>query len=460
MSENYEIKSLTKQLNTELISNEGNKLSEELEARFYKLMELITLSMLEGDDNFFGSVLIQMKREINYDINSPLLSLPQGRSFVLYMNPKLFLECSYVEMKALIKHEIYHIISKHHIRAKAMKKTMGQLAINLAMDISVNQYLINLPSWSETMEKVNQAFDLELNDSQTMEQQAEVIQAALKRLRSAKSSKDQWKFAQELIGEGKDSAASHDYWESVEEKIDPGQIEESLKKLTVNAAKGKVPDSVNEIIAKLYTKPVIKWSDFLKRLVGTTAYGHKKTVTRQDRRQPWRSDLRGSLVDHKAEIIVAIDISGSMTDTELEQIMNEIFGIVRTSEHEITIIECDDKIQRVYNAKTNKDVRKKTNTKGSTKFSPVFRFMRENNKRNAILVYFTDGEGERELEVLPFNRRTLWVLTGKSEKLSLKDSFGNVIKLSIQRNDSTQNSYEIVRNEMKDRLVETPAAAI
>ena len=48
-------------------------------------------------------------------------------------------------MKSTIKHEIYHILSFHLNRAKSLKTKYSTLAINMAMDIVVNQHLKDLP---------------------------------------------------------------------------------------------------------------------------------------------------------------------------------------------------------------------------------------------------------------------------------------------------------------------------
>jgi predicted metal-dependent peptidase len=273
------------------------------------------------------------------------------------MNPSLFLNCSYNEMKALIKHEVYHVISKHHIRARAVRNKYSPLAINLAMDISVNQYIINLPLWSETIEKVRRSYNVQLKEERSMEEYAEEIQKALDKLKKSKDDDKGKPQKMDFMSEYPDLSSAHDFWEKIMETTETDQIEEVLKKMISNVQKGKIPKSVEEIMAKLYSKPEITWSDYLKRMVGTAAYGHKKTVTRKDRRQPERLDLRGRLVDHRAEIAVAIDISGSVSDNEIEQIMAEIFSIVKNSDHKITVIECDDTVQRVYTVNNVKEIK-------------------------------------------------------------------------------------------------------
>ena len=171
----------------------------------------------------------------------------------------------------------------------------------------------------------------------------------------------------------------------------------------------------------------LPWNLFLKKLMGTIEANKKKTVTRRNRRQPSRLDLRGELRGHKAEIAVAIDISGSISDEEFKQAIKEVLAIVKSHNQEITIIECDKEIRRAYKVKSPRDVQERIATGGGTKFSPVFEYA--NNKKINLLIYFTDGKGEEKLEVIPRGYKTLWVISGRGDKLSLREPFGVVKKL-------------------------------
>ena len=162
--------------------------------------------------------------------------------------------------------------------------------------------------------------------------------------------------------------------------------------------------------------------------MGTVESNKKKTITRRNRRQPHRLDLRGELRNHKAEVAVAIDISGSISDEEFKQAIKEVLSIVKNYNHEITIIECDNEIRRTYKVKSIKDVKDRINIRGGTKFSPVFEYA--NNRKINLLVYFTDGEGESRLSVVPRGYKVLWVMSGRGDKLSVKEPYGAVKKLS------------------------------
>ena len=138
---------------------------------------------------------------------------------------------------------------------------------------------------------------------------------------------------------------THDIWEESND-IDEKTLKEFTEKFINNAEKGKIPHYLEGMISSLKnSKGELPWNLYLKRLMGTVESNKKKTITRRNRRQPNRLDLRGELRSHKAEIAVAIDISGSISDEEFKQAIKEVLTIVKNYNHEITIIECDNEIK-------------------------------------------------------------------------------------------------------------------
>ncbi len=105
-------------------------------------------------------------------------------------------------------------------------------------------------------------------------------------------------------------------------------------------------------------------------------------------------------------LIAAIDTSGSMDADTLVEIGDALAALRRLS-REITVVECDARIQRVYRFDgALRDVQ----GRGGTDLRPVFEpaFLRAHP--SDLLVYFTDGEGavpEKDPGV-----PTLWVLSG------------------------------------------------
>jgi len=59
--------------------------------------------------------------------------------------------------------------------------------------------------------------------------------------------------------------------------------------------------------------------------------------------------------------------------------------------------------------------------------------------RHVVLIYFTDGIGEKELNVKPINKKTIWVVSG-SEELSLKNTYGEVKRINSEKKEVVEGN--------------------
>ena len=404
------------------------KMETEYNREFFALVDKVNLSLMEDKDNFYGYFLFQMEKSIRFDIASATAINFKGAKYIIYFNPIIFLELNMKQMETTIKHEILHIVSQHLIRGKELKNKYSNLAINMAMDVVVNQYLNYLPPYSITLEYINVKYNMKLEPYKTFEYYLEKIQTELDLQEKDEDGEENDANNDNNIATDYDPEKTHDIWEDSDD-IDEKTLKEFTEKFVNQSNKGKNPSYLSDLIASLKNNNgELPWNLYLKKLMGTVESNKKKTITRRNRRQPYRLDLRGELRSHKAEIVVAIDISGSISDEEFKQAIKEVLNIVKNYNHEITIIECDNEIRRIYKAKSIKDIKDRINIRGGTKFSPVFEYA--NNKRVNLLVYFTDGEGENRLSVVPRGYKVLWVISGRGDKLSVKEPYGVVKKLS------------------------------
>jgi predicted metal-dependent peptidase len=125
----------------------------------------------------------------------------------------------------------------------------------------------------------------------------------------------------------------------------------------------------------------------------------------------------------RQHMLLGIDTSGSVSDTELKEFMNEIHHIYKCGV-DITIIQCDTRIRSIdpYKGKFEMQV----HGRGGTEFDPVLEYFNENLRKYTSLVYFTDGECWTTVKP---KGNILWVL---SERSSMNDSLpGKVIKLEL-----------------------------
>ncbi len=399
----------------------------DFEEEFARLVDKVNLGLMADKDNFYGYFLLHMSREISFAISSPTAVNFKGAKYVIYFNPLLFLNLTLQQMESTIKHEILHILSLHLLRAKEFKAGYSQLAVNMAMDIVVNTYLDDLPPYATTLEWVNLHYSLKLLPFEPFEYYAEKLQPAIDLLEADKDGAEIDSGVEEKIAAEYDPEKTHDLWEATSD-IDEQTLREFTAKFADDACKGGIPNYAAGLLAALKTGGgELPWNLYLKRLMGAVESDKKKTVTRRSRRQPARLDIRGELRSHKAKIAVALDISGSINDEEFQQAVAEVLAIVKNYHHEITIIECDNEIRRAYKVKAAKDIKDRSNVRGGTRFSPVFEYANRNNVD--LLIYFTDGKGEDRLLTTPRGYKTLWVISGRGDKLSLQEAYGAVKKL-------------------------------
>jgi predicted metal-dependent peptidase len=122
-------------------------------------------------------------------------------------------------------------------------------------------------------------------------------------------------------------------------------------------------------------------------------------------------------------MLLAIDTSGSVSDDELKEFMNEIHHIYKAGV-DITIIQCDTSIRSIEAYRGKNDL--KVQGRGGTEFDPVLDYYNENSKKYTSLVYFTDGECDANVKP---KGNVLWVI---SERSSMNmDLPGKVIKLEL-----------------------------
>ena len=153
----------------------------------------------------------------------------------------------------------------------------------------------------------------------------------------------------------------------------------------------------------------LPWPQLLRRYIGQ-ARQVRPVFNHPPRRFP---DLVGIIPGKRRQpdrpkIMVVIDTSASMTDDLLELIDAELAKLAR--DHDVTIVECDYSIQRVY------EYRHRLKTlagRGGTDFCPPLekQFLRKH--RPDLIVFFTDGEGPAPER--PPRVRLIWCLTPEGE---------------------------------------------
>lgn len=458
---NYDVVSLLYSIRSDIkLLNESDKEKKlkYIKKNFLQMMELLKLFLISERNMYYGYFLTNMKFEVNFE--TKIIAGIKLNSFppIFESNPLILCEFKLKEIIYIICHEIDHIVFNHPsemIKVNPHRDDDLFYKFNLAADAAVNDRLnleisnknnfMSAPKGIITSKSLREMFELDnIKPLESYLYYFNIIKNLnLKRNISPKDlminkldgyKNDLNNFNENNVGDkdGKSSSIEDHNWNDGDSTFDMEYLVKEFLNSTFsmigNESRGLMPGYFLSEIEKINIPPKISWERILKKYVGTIVAGKKKTRTRLNRRQPERFDLSGQIDNKVIKIVVAIDTSGSISDNQVLNIFNEIFSIISKRKKEITIIECDSKVQRVYKIINKSDVKQKICGRGGTSFTPVIEFI-NNNKyfRDALLIYFTDGYGEKKIPK-PNTYRNIWVLT-ESDKLSVINPYGIVLKM-------------------------------
>lgn len=140
---------------------------------------------------------------------------------------------------------------------------------------------------------------------------------------------------------------------------------------------------------------------FLSSCISSTV---RRTWNRINRRAPY--SLRGKVKERTVHLIVAVDTSGSVSDTFLKLFAGILKAFVQSGA-KVTVIECDAKVHDCY--EFSDTLKPKFKGRCGTAFTPVFEYIAEKKLNADGIIYLTDGDGDNP----PVYRgpKMLWLVT-------------------------------------------------
>ena len=389
-----------------------------------------------------------------------------GINYQLAINPEFWEGLNENQRLGILKHELLHIAFGH---LTTFFKFSDKRLANVAMDMEINQYIDNswLPGGEYTKEEYNEIVEnLKLEMSAAIETGAspeEIAEITKKfpgrgifiedyadmnldlragcryyydKLKEFKDQKEKngtcGNSAMDSLLDDIDNGMvdEHGTWEEFDNLTEAEQklIDKQLQKVLSDAKeqtikkRGTVPGEIEGvIIVEEIVPPKFDWRGYIRRFTGISTKVFTKKIRRKENRR--FSDNPGLKIKMKQHMLLAIDTSGSVSDNELMEFMNEIHHIYKAGV-DITVIQCDTRINSIkpYTGKLEMNIQ----GRGGTEFDPVLEYYNENLKKYTSLVYFTDGECSTSVKP---KGNILWVL---SEQSYMNDRLpGKVIKLEL-----------------------------
>lgn len=176
---------------------------------------------------------------------------------------------------------------------------------------------------------------------------------------------------------------------------------------------GKMGGALGRMI-EFMLQPQLPWRMLLAR--------YMNTIARDDYSYTRPSSRRGdpaiypSLRSAQMNAVIALDVSGSVTEKEMSEFVSEIDAIKGQLRAKIDLLACDAQLSAEcpwsFEAWEDCELPASVKGGGGTNFRPVFEWVEQQDHKPDVLVYFTDAQGKFPDFEPQFP--VIWLIKGKT----------------------------------------------
>ena len=162
-----------------------------------------------------------------------------------------------------------------------------------------------------------------------------------------------------------------------------------------------------------FLQPTLPWRVLLAR--------YMNSISRDDYSYTRPSSRRGdpaiypSLRSPQMNVVVAVDVSGSIDKDELDEFVAEVDSLKSQVRARVTFLTCDSKITgdspHIFEAWEYCRLPQRIMGGGSTDFNPVFDWVERHDVKPDLVVYFTDADGRFPQSQAPYP--VIWLVKGR-----------------------------------------------
>jgi len=303
-------------------------------------------------------------------------------------NPQFITQLSTTQFAGLIAHECWHVAFQHIAR----KGSKDHIIWNCAGDYVIN-YMLSKAGFEIP---TGGLLDKKYNEEWSTDQVYEDLIKENKDFDTGKLMLD----LREEENQSKEETLSRD--SAVTSIIVRARTQAII---AGDKSRAEIPDEISRIIEKLLN-PKLPWPVILNKFLDQRVRD-EYSWARKNRRYSKNTYLPSLHSYGLSHLTFAIDTSGSIDDTQLQEMLSEIKGIQQIfNPTQMTIIDCDSEIHQVHHIDQTTDILSlKFSGGGGTSFQPVLDYVTKHPTQ--ALIYFTDLYGEDDLD--PVDYPILWI---------------------------------------------------
>ena len=386
---------------------------------------------------FFAEVMRSITKIRDEKISTAGVMARDGDLY-LYWNPKFCASMPGMEVIGLLKHECYHLIFQHCTTRRMTPHNIH----NMATDLAINS-LIPFEELPKCGLIPGRPLDLSHVKDPAKMAELQKLSDLIAALPVGKSA--DWYFSHLLEnlppgsgeGEGEGEGGGipgmdeHEGWGEMsdeEKAVVNGKVKEAVrsavKKCDRNGQWGTVSAEMREELRRM-VEDSVDWTKVLQNFVGTSQRLNKAhTLRKLNRKYPYIHP--GVQRSHTANILVAVDMSGSVGDDDLERIYAVLGGLARKVT--FTFLPFDYTVDEA-NMFTWKKGQKKPPVRyraGGTSFIAVNEYVKKHRGEYDGVIICTDGEAE---DPGPSPIRRAWVLVPGTKLLFPKSPADSLVSM-------------------------------
>ena len=344
----------------------------------------------------------------------------------LYYNPEYIKNLTLDQTQFVLAHEALHCALSHFARREHRVKHRW----DIACDMAINPLLIKdglkpppgvlLKSGFEDMMAeeiypyIDDDMEEETHDDHFYDQENKSGDA------SGGQPLDQDQDSEQGGGSGQgqaDSDQSGDVPRPLSE-TEQEQLEVQWRQRLAGAAQqamqaGKLGATMARLVEHLL-QPQLPWRMLLARYM-TAAARDDYSYQRPSRREG--NAILPTLKSTQVDVVVVLDTSGSINDTEMREFISEIDAIKGQMRARLTLHACDARLCEhgpwIYEPWEEFSMPDNLYGRGGTRFVPAFEWLEQTGQQPDLLVYFTDAEGEFPKSEPGF--AVLWLIKGRGK---------------------------------------------
>jgi predicted metal-dependent peptidase len=362
-------------------------------------------------DIFYGLFLTTINKQESKDI--PLAAVSVNKStmdFGLLINPDEWFKYSDEVRYGVLKHEALHLAMFHLVTSDLYSNSKMD---NIATDCEINQYIdkAHLPSWGIFLDDLQQKYpDLDFSPNKGRNHYYKELDKLPEEEKDKMGIGDNAKHVWVITDkDGNESDLTEPERESLRKTI-----EHTIETISeeISKSQGNIPTEIEQLIRNfIKPKPHFNYLNYIRNFVGNSnQYFIKTSKVRENHRFPGQPK---TVIKPKSKILVLIDESGSVSQTELLDFLNEIHYL--SKKVDIEIRPFDTEVMDEVKYKKNNEF-KRTNC-GGTSFTAAVDFYNKNNRYNSCII-FTDGQAE---EPPACYKKLLWVISSNGSTNAIEN---------------------------------------